>query len=121
MGQGVTAATAGDDPAHSPIGDGDVANRHLFFDLRTGIDGAIEQPAIEHAARDGAAHHSSAIFPADAHPAGPAQHHAEDRIALGHERCQIGMPLEDGERSRIERVAAQLGPRKPGAIEDANA
>ena len=121
MRQRLAVAAGSDHAGDAAVGDRDIANRDAFFHRGAGLDRAIDQPLIQDPARDRAAGDAAAVPAAHLHAARAGQQHAVDRIALRDQRRDVGMTAQHGERAGIQRVAAQLVPGKPRAIEDADA
>ena len=110
-------------PVTPPRADRDRPHRRAVVHRRTGASGFVQR-----ARRRGAGAVTDSpetprrIVPAYARAAGPGEPHAADRLpqrppAASQSTCRA----EHGERAGVERVAAQLRPREPRAVDEPHA
>ena len=115
------AVPAGDDePGNNAVRDPRLAHQDPLLHLCACLSRRVEQRRIEHAAWQAPAGHRAAVSPDDPHTGVAGDDHAVHApAALAHEA--EAQPRQHRQRARIQRVAAQLVARKPGAIEHPHA
>ena len=91
-------------------------HQHVLFDGGAGRGRRFDETDVQHVPPQGDTAASAAVKAGHADATFPADEHAvQQQPALGHVR-QVQAP-EDGQGTGVDRVAAQLGARKAGAVD----
>ena len=98
-----------------------LADGGAVHELDAGRHGLLEQRPVQILATDGAAVQARRVAALNRRPAFAGDEHAVQRSPAVSAIPARSEPSEHRERAGIERVAAQLGPRKRRAIEQADA